>query len=299
VGQPVTFTAMVTCPGFTPTGTVTFKDGATTLGTGTLNGAGTASFTTSSLTPGTHGITTAYSGDANCSASTSPALTQVVNPAVAGTTLASSANPSTPGQPVTFTATVTCPGFTPTGTVTFNDGATTPGTDTLNGAGTVTIRASATTLGSGTLNGAGTASFTTSSLSTGTHSITAVYSGDANCAAGTSAALSEQLVGVAAAVLPVLPFDLGGSNNILLGSGGITVNGCGSVTDQAAGGPSLLLTLLPVGQTVFPYAVPCAGWSFTGWTGGGPGCDGKQDNPCIIVVPPTGVSLTAMFVPIK
>jgi hypothetical protein len=38
LGQAVTFTATVT--GLSPTGTVTFKDGATTLGTATLNGAG-------------------------------------------------------------------------------------------------------------------------------------------------------------------------------------------------------------------------------------------------------------------
>ena len=47
-GQSVTFTATIsaTAPGAgTPTGTVTFKDGSTTLGTGTLSG-GVATFTT-------------------------------------------------------------------------------------------------------------------------------------------------------------------------------------------------------------------------------------------------------------
>src|SRR5205814_1978449 len=51
-GQSVTFTAtsIVTLPGTgTPTGTVTFKDGATTLGTGALNGSGVATFSTSAL----------------------------------------------------------------------------------------------------------------------------------------------------------------------------------------------------------------------------------------------------------
>src|SRR5262249_29246032 len=53
-GQLVTFTATVSAvaPGSgTPTGTVTFKDGAATLGTGMLSG-GTATFATSSLSTG-------------------------------------------------------------------------------------------------------------------------------------------------------------------------------------------------------------------------------------------------------
>ena len=49
VGQSVTFTATVTAaaPGSgIPAGTVTFKDGASTIGTGTLSG-GVATFSTS------------------------------------------------------------------------------------------------------------------------------------------------------------------------------------------------------------------------------------------------------------
>lgn len=59
-GQPVTFTATVTAVapgGGTPTGTVTFYDGTTVLGTATLNSSGQATFTTSSLFIGTHPIT--------------------------------------------------------------------------------------------------------------------------------------------------------------------------------------------------------------------------------------------------
>jgi hypothetical protein len=64
----------------TPTGTVTFKDGTTTLGTGTLNGSGQATYSTSSLTIGSHNITAQYSGDGTFSGSTSSILTQVVRP---------------------------------------------------------------------------------------------------------------------------------------------------------------------------------------------------------------------------
>ncbi|MEO7556780.1 MAG: Ig-like domain repeat protein [Acidimicrobiales bacterium] len=77
-GQPVTFTAAVTAQVTpAPTGTVTFKDGATVLGTGTLNG-GTASYTTSALAAGDHPITAVYNGDANSSPSTSAVLVQTV-----------------------------------------------------------------------------------------------------------------------------------------------------------------------------------------------------------------------------
>jgi hypothetical protein len=75
--QPATFTATVT--GVSPTGTVTFKDGGTVLGTATLNASRQATFTTSSLSAGTHSITTTYSGDANNSPGTSTALLQTVN----------------------------------------------------------------------------------------------------------------------------------------------------------------------------------------------------------------------------
>jgi hypothetical protein len=171
-GQAVTFTATVTGSGGTPTGTVTFKDGATNLGTVALNGSGTATFTTSALSVGTHAMTADYSGDANFAAGTGTlAGGQVVNPAGSSTTLASSLNPSVFGQAVTFTATVTASGGTPTGAVTFRDGAA--------------------VLGTVTLNGAGVATFTTASLAVGSHSITAAYGGDANFSASTSSALLQ------------------------------------------------------------------------------------------------------------
>ena len=77
-GQSVTFTATVSPSA--ATGTVTFKDGATTLGTGTLSG-GTATFTTSALTAGNHSLTAEYAGDSSYGASTSGALSQTVEKA--------------------------------------------------------------------------------------------------------------------------------------------------------------------------------------------------------------------------
>ena len=81
-GQSVTFTATVAAGHVgtgTPGGTVTFMDGTATLGTGTLNGSGIATFTTSTLSAASHAITAVYGGDANHTGSTSSAVTQTVN----------------------------------------------------------------------------------------------------------------------------------------------------------------------------------------------------------------------------
>jgi hypothetical protein len=85
-GQAVTFTAAVTPQkGFdkaTPTGTASFIDGTTNIGTSNLNSSGVAALTISTLAEGTHSITAAYSGDTNFVPSTSSALDQVEQGAV-------------------------------------------------------------------------------------------------------------------------------------------------------------------------------------------------------------------------
>ena len=85
LGQPVTLTATVTPVGATgvPTGTVTFRDGANSLGTVSMGG-GSAALTLSSLAVGVHTITAVYSGDGAFSPSTSAALTQTVGTATVG-----------------------------------------------------------------------------------------------------------------------------------------------------------------------------------------------------------------------
>jgi hypothetical protein len=76
-GQAVTITATVTSASGTPTGTVVFKEGSTTLGTETLNN-GVATLSLSTLGVGTHTITAIYSGDSNFTAGTPGTLTQKV-----------------------------------------------------------------------------------------------------------------------------------------------------------------------------------------------------------------------------
>jgi len=77
-GQQVTFTATVAGQyGGTPTGTVTFSDGATVLGTSPLTGS-TATFSTAALPIGANSIGAAYSGDANFTGGVSQTLSEGV-----------------------------------------------------------------------------------------------------------------------------------------------------------------------------------------------------------------------------
>ncbi len=71
-GASVTLTAtVISSTAGIPTGFVTFMDGATTLGTGSLSVGGTTTLTTASLGGGVHSITAIYGGGTNFTGSTS------------------------------------------------------------------------------------------------------------------------------------------------------------------------------------------------------------------------------------
>lgn len=79
VGQSVSLTATVSGQfGGTATGTVTFSNGTTTLGSAPLSG-NQAVYTSAALAQGTDSISAVYSGDANFSGSTSNTLSQSVD----------------------------------------------------------------------------------------------------------------------------------------------------------------------------------------------------------------------------
>ena len=84
-GQMVTFTAKVTAAPLGPnpsTGTITFKNGAATLGSGAVDASGQATFATAALSAAgsPHAITATYGGSVNFAAGTSLPLAQVVTP---------------------------------------------------------------------------------------------------------------------------------------------------------------------------------------------------------------------------
>jgi hypothetical protein len=173
-GQLVTFTASVSGSSGTPTGTVTFHDGANSLCLAAQLANGAATCTTSSLTTGTHSITAEYSGDASYDPATSAALNQTVNAlAAASISLASSANPSSAGQSVTFTAMVSGSAGTPTGSVDFLDGST-----AIAGCSAVALSG-------------GAAACTTSALAAGARASTADYSASRTSASASSSPLTQ------------------------------------------------------------------------------------------------------------
>lgn len=156
--QSVLFTATITSQyKGSPSGTVTFMDGSTVLGKGSVsNGQATLNYPFPS--PGMQRITADYSGDSVFLPSSSTVLKQQVTKAQTTTTLASNPNPSQQGQQVTFTATVAgAYGGTPTGTIQFK----------MHGNVLATVHLSN-----------GSAIYRTSSLPKGKDKIFAWYSGD-------------------------------------------------------------------------------------------------------------------------
>jgi hypothetical protein len=173
LGGAVTFASSVTAAPAAgpPTGTVSFFNGGTAI-TGCVNvvvQSGLASCTTSTLTVGSHVITSNYSGDTNFKPSASPIFTQTVQSALSSTALAVAPNPALRKQLVTLTATVN---------------------STLSAGGTVTFRNGTTVIGTATVSATGVATLTWPAPNQrGTLSITASFGGNANLGPSTSPAV--------------------------------------------------------------------------------------------------------------
>jgi CSLREA domain-containing protein len=197
VSQPVTFMATVAAPGgisATPTGTLTFKDGVTTIGCSNAGGqalsGGTATCQTSLLSFGSHTITVDYPNtDPNFNPVTGTGMTavgpgqngnpQVVNQSNTTMTVTSSpVSPTLVSQPVTFTVKIVSSNGSvtaaPTGTVRFFDGAS--GVNQIGSDVTLTP-------GAGGACPVGTScadSAAISTLTAGSHTITVDYLADSN-----------------------------------------------------------------------------------------------------------------------
>ena len=183
-GQAVKFSfqASAASGNLTPTGTVTFFDGTTQIGTPQTLAGGAAQVTISTLTVGSHTIKAVYSGDSTYSAGTVELANEEVG-VPAFMQLNSSEDSSLVGDSVTFTfsALGNTGNPTPTGTVQFFDNGTPLGAvQTLSG---------------------GVATISTTGLTIGTHTITAQYSGDTTLyLPGTATLTPTQVVGTNALV---------------------------------------------------------------------------------------------------
>jgi Bacterial Ig-like domain (group 3) len=155
-----TLTATVTSGDGTPTGSVTFLDGTTTLCSAVSTTAGTAKCGASSLQAATHPLTAVFtSSSGNFATSTSKKVSLVVAAASTATALTSAVNPANFGAPVDLTAAVSSAAGTPAGTVTFTAGATTLCKKVTVSSGSAACSTSSLSLGANALS----ASFASSS----------------------------------------------------------------------------------------------------------------------------------------
>lgn len=166
--------------GLAPSGSVTFTDGSTHLGTIPPSPAGQAFLTASFATVGTHALTASFSGDAHYLAASANA-DETIEKLDTTLSLTSHPNPSFALQPITFNLQLSAPGFSSpfTGTVDLSDGTT--------------------VIASPPLTSNGNASFTTSLLQVGTHSITAFFSASSTLLASNSSPIL-QVVNEAASI---------------------------------------------------------------------------------------------------
>jgi hypothetical protein len=263
-GQSVTFTATVAvvAPGSgTPTGTVTFKDGSTTLsctGNQTLDASGQATCTVPFSSAGAKSVVATYGGSTNHLSSSSASLSQNVNSASTTTTVSSSGLSSVTWQSVTYTATVApvSPGTgTPTGSVAFKDGAgnvTGCGTQPLSG-GVATCVVTYSSTGSHQITAvyAGTADFTTSTSSSITQVVSAASTTTTLSTSG-SPSVTGQTVTFTATVAPVAPGSGTPTGSVAFKDGGTGIPGCGAQSLNGSGVATCQVTFNAVsaGRTI-------------------------------------------------
>lgn len=103
-GEPVLLAAKVARNGSAPTGTLTFFDGATSLGTAKVGAGGIGTLELLSLAPGSHAITARYSGDARHAAATSsPSSVNVASNATSLWVMSAQGDPSANGLLASYT----------------------------------------------------------------------------------------------------------------------------------------------------------------------------------------------------
>ena len=181
-GASVTFTATITPTSYSssgdPSGSVTYLlDGITTLGTSTVTAGtpSTATFSTTSLTSGSHTILATYSGDTYYATSSAYSSTITVSKTTTTTSVIPATTTPSAGSMLQVTAYVypsATLGTLPSGTVTFTLDGVSVGTATL------------------TSGSPSTATLTFTVGSAGTHTLSATYAGDTYYSSSTATAVT-------------------------------------------------------------------------------------------------------------
>ena len=185
-GRP-TFTATVTAVPAVTSGTVTFYDGTTLLGTGTVGTAHTATFKIAlaslNFVAGTHNITATFSGITGVLGSTSPVFQEMVSKSTPTVTDLTVKSLGSTGQNFTFACLLGSPtaNYPYAAGVQFYDGGNPLGSPQL-------LPAAASSPKVGVL---------TTTLSAGTHTITCNYVGDSNYNASALSNVQTVFVGTA------------------------------------------------------------------------------------------------------
>jgi len=178
-GSPVMLTATVSPtapPGpSTPAGVVTFYNGATAVGTGTL-ASGVAILSLSNLPGGSYNLTCSYGGSSIYATSNCNTVPVVINAAATTLTLSSSSNPAAALSPVTFTAHLV------------TNGQPAPAGNTI----TLSLNSQTISL---TTDATGSATYTISTLVPGSYPVTANFAAT-NSLLASSASLTEVITAV-------------------------------------------------------------------------------------------------------
>lgn len=249
-GSSLTLTATVGLSGVSgvtpPTGTVNFYLGSTLEGSAGVS-SGTATLTITAPAIGTYSLTATYSGDSNY---TGPITSSPVPITVTkgNTTLAvtlSSTSPA-PNSTIVVTATITA-------TVT---GSTVP-------TGTVSFTMDGQSIGSGQVIGGTTATTTATAPASGTHTIIAIYSGDANFNGSTSpsvlftvAKTATDTQVVPSTTTPALGAALPVTIDVASLVPGLTTQPTGYVSVTVDGASAGLATLTPGSPSTASFTIP-------------------------------------------
>jgi hypothetical protein len=272
--QTVTLTATVTTSStvvgtLLPTGTVTFYNGTTVIGTGNLNTSGVAVYS-GTLAGGTYNVTASYAGDAGFNSSVSTATSLTVSSATpTTTTLTASPAALTYGQKATLTATVLA-GSSPatSGTVTFTAGSTVLGTAAVNAQGVATLSitppvgiysivasyAGTASVSNPTGYGSSTSSLTSSAPLTVTKATSTTTLSTSSASAGTGASITLTATVTTGATGTVTFFN----GTTMLGTGTLGTGGTATVTTSFTAAGSFSLTAVYGGDANFTGSTSAA-----------------------------------------